>query len=78
MVTVLFSNVLSSKLTEQDKAEKLIDDLDRFYYHFDETVKDLNIKIKPLATHMFALVEFKENRTNPIEVILAAFESNNI
>ena len=63
MVTVLFSNVAGfSKLTEQDKAEKLIDDLDRFYYHFDETVKDLNIKIKPLATHMFALVEFQRKQ----------------
>ena len=53
MVTVLFSNVVGfSKLTEQDKAEKLIDDLDRFYYHFDETVKDLNIKNKNHWRHI--------------------------
>ena len=77
MVTVLFSNVVGfSKLTEQDKAEKLIDDLDRFYYHFDETVKDLNIKkIKTIGdTYVCAGGIPKKNRTNPIEVVLAAFE----
>ncbi|HQA76264.1 MAG TPA: adenylate/guanylate cyclase domain-containing protein [Salinivirgaceae bacterium] len=77
MVTVLFSNVVGfSKLTEQDKAEKLIDDLDRFYYHFDKTVKDLNIKkIKTIGdTYVCAGGIPKKNRTNPIEVVLAAFE----
>jgi len=77
MVTVLFSNVVGfSKLTEQDKAEKLIDDLDRFYYHFDETVKNLNIKkIKTIGdTYVCAGGIPKKNRTNPIEVVLAAFE----
>ena len=77
MVTVLFGNVVGfSKLTEQEKAEKLIDDLDKFYFHFDQTVKDLNIKkIKTIGdTYVCAGGIPKKNRTNPIEVVLAAFE----
>ena len=77
MVTVLFGNVVGfSKLTEQDRAEKLIDDLDKFYFHFDQTVKELNIKkIKTIGdTYVCAGGIPKKNRTNPIEVVLAAFE----
>lgn len=77
MVTVLFGNVVGfTKLTEQERAEKLIDDLDKFYYHFDKTVKELNIKkIKTIGdTYICAGGIPKKNRTNPIEVVLAAFE----
>jgi class 3 adenylate cyclase len=77
MVTVLFSNIVGfSRLTEQDRAEKLIDDLDKFYFHFDNTVKNLNIKkIKTIGdTYVCAGGIPKKNRTNPIEVVLAAFE----
>ncbi len=77
MVTVLFSNVVGfSKLTEQDNAERLIDDLDKFYFYFDNTVKRLNIKkIKTIGdTYLCAGGIPKKNRTNPIEVVLAAFE----
>jgi len=77
MVTVLFSNVVGfSKLTEQDNAEKLIDDLDKFYFHFDNTVKSHNIKkIRTIGdTYICAGGIPKKNRTNPIEVVLAAFE----
>lgn len=77
MVTILFSNVVGfSKLTEQNKAERLIDDLDKFYYHFDNTVKGFNIKkIKTIGdTYVCAGGIPKKNRTNPIDVVLAAFE----
>ncbi len=77
MVTVLFSNVLGfTKIAEQENAERLIDDLDRFEFQFDDVVKKLHIeKIKSIGdSYMCAGGIPKKNRTNPIEVVLAAFE----
>lgn len=77
MVTVLFSNILGfTKIAEQDNAERLIDDLDRFFFEFDEVVQRLHIeKIKTIGdSYICAGGIPQKNRTNPIEVVLAAFE----
>jgi len=77
MVTVLFSNILGfTKVAEQENAEQLIDDVDKFNFRFDEVVKKLHIeKIKTIGdSYMCAGGIPKKNRTNPIEVVLAAFE----
>ncbi|MCK4661608.1 MAG: HD domain-containing protein [Bacteroidales bacterium] len=77
MVTVLFSDVKGfTKLTGQMDAEALIDELDKFFFKFDEVVKKFNIeKIKSIGdTYMAAGGIPKKNRTNPVEVILAAIE----
>ncbi|MBR5168784.1 MAG: HD domain-containing protein [Salinivirgaceae bacterium] len=77
MATVLFSDVHGfSNISKNDNAEQLIDDLDRFFYHFDEVVKRFHIeKIKSVGDiYMCAGGIPQKNRTNPIEVVLAAFE----
>lgn len=77
MVTVLFSDVKGfTKLTSQMDAEALIDELDKFFFHFDSVVEKFNIeKVKSIGdTYMCAGGIPKKNRTNPIEVILAAME----
>lgn len=77
MVTVLFSQVRGfTKLTENQNAEELIDELDRFYLHFDNVVKNHNIeKINSVGdTYISAGGIPKKNRTNPIEVVIAALE----
>ncbi len=77
MVTVLFSNILGfTKIAEQENAERLIDDLDRFFFEFDEVVQRLHIeKIKTIGdSYICAGGIPQKNRTNPIEVVLAAFE----
>ncbi len=77
MVTVLFSNILGfTKVAEQENAEQLIDDIDKFFFRFDDVVKKLHIeKIKTVGdSYMCAGGIPQKNRTNPIEVVLAAFE----
>lgn len=77
MVTVLFSEVHGfKKLADNEDAEALIDELDQFYIHFDAVVKRHNIeKINSIGdTYICAGGIPKKNRTNPIEVILAALE----
>lgn len=77
MVTVLFSDVHGfSNISKNENAEHLIDDLDRFFLHFDEVVKKFHIeKIKSVGDiYMCAGGIPQKNHTNPIEVVLAAFE----
>ena len=77
MVTVLFSDVHGfSNISKTENAEHLIDDLDRFFFHFDEVVKRFHIeKIKSIGDiYMCAGGIPQKNHTNPIEVVLAAFE----
>lgn len=77
MVTVLFSNIIGfTKLTEHPYRDQLVDDLDKFFYNFDQVVKKFNIqKIKTIGdTYICAGGIPEKNRTNPIEVVLAAFE----
>ena len=77
MVTVLFSDVHGfSNISKTENAEQLIDDLDRFFFHFDEVVKKFHIeKIKSIGDiYLCAGGIPQKNHTNPIEVVLAAFE----
>lgn len=77
MVTVLFSDIQGfTKIAEQMNPESLIDELDRFFFHFDSVVEKYNIeKIKTIGdAYMAAGGIPQKNRSNPIEVVLAALE----
>lgn len=77
MVTVLFSNISGFNRLQQNKnAQNLIDDLDTLFFKFDEIVERYNIKkIKSLGdSYMCAGGIPQKNKTNPIEVVLAAME----
>lgn len=77
MVTVFFADIKGfSKLSSENNAELLIDELDRFFIILDEIIKKHNInKISTIGdTLMCAGGIPKKNRTNPIEMILAAIE----
>ena len=77
MVTVLFSDIEGfTKIAEQMNPEKLIDELDNFFFHFDSVVEKYNIeKIKTIGdAYMCAGGIPYKNRTNPVEVVLAALE----
>ena len=77
MVTVLFSNVKGfAKLTNEKNAEALIDELDEFYRQFDRVVEKYNIeKVNAIGDNYISAGGIpRKNRTNPIEVILAAIE----
>jgi hypothetical protein len=56
--------------------EVLIDELDKFFFHFDSVVEKFGIeKIKTIGdAYMCAGGIPEKNRTNPVEVILAALE----
>ena len=77
MVTVLFSDIQGfTKIAEEMNPEKLIDELDNFFFHFDSVVEKYNIeKIKTIGdAYMCAGGIPYKNRTNPVEVVLAALE----
>jgi len=77
MVTVLYANITGfSELENTDDAELLIDELDELFRQFDSIVDNYNIKkVKSLGdTYMCAGGMPHKNRTNPVEVVLAAFE----
>jgi adenylate cyclase len=77
LVTVLFSDIQGfSKIAEQMNPEALVDQLDNFFFHFDSVVEKYNIeKIKTIGdAYMCAGGIPRKNRTNPVEVILAALE----
>jgi len=76
-VTVLFSDIQGfTKLAEEMNPEVLIDELDKFFFYFDSVVEKLGIeKIKTIGdAYMCAGGIPEKNRTNPVEVILAALE----
>ncbi len=76
-VTVLFSDIQGfTKLTEEMNPELLIDELDKFFFYFDSVVEKLGIeKIKTIGdAYMCAGGIPEKNRTNPVEVVLAALE----
>jgi class 3 adenylate cyclase len=80
MVTVLFSDIQGfTKIAESMNPELLIDELDRFFYHFDSVVEKYSIeKIKTIGdAYMAAGGIPKKSNTNPIEVVLAALEMQN-
>ncbi|MFW5644458.1 MAG: adenylate/guanylate cyclase domain-containing protein [Bacteroidota bacterium] len=77
MVTVLFSDIQGfTRIAEQMNPEKLIDELDRFFFHFDSVVEKYHIeKIKTIGdAYMAAGGIPRKNRSNPVEVVLAALE----
>ncbi len=77
MVTVLFADIEGfTKIAEQMNPDKLIDELDHFYFHFDSVVEKYNIeKIKTIGDAYMAAGGIPvKNQTNPVEVILAAME----
>ncbi len=76
-VTVLFSDIQGfTKIAEEMNPEVLIDELDKFFFYFDSVVEKYGIeKIKTIGdAYMCAGGIPEKNRTNPIEVILAALE----
>jgi class 3 adenylate cyclase len=76
-VTVLFSDIQGfTKIAEEMNPEILIDELDKFFFHFDSVVEKFGIeKIKTIGdAYMCAGGIPERNRTNPVEVILAALE----
>ncbi|MDD2195738.1 MAG: adenylate/guanylate cyclase domain-containing protein [Bacteroidales bacterium] len=77
MVTVLFSDIEGfTRITEETNPEILIDQLDRFFLYFDSVVEKYRIeKIKTIGdAYMCAGGLPQKNRTNPVEVVLAALE----
>lgn len=76
-VTVLFSDIEGfTKIAEEVNPEILIDELDNFFFHFDSVAGKYNIeKIKTIGdAYMCAGGIPHPNRTNPIEVVMAALE----
>jgi len=76
-VTVLFSDIQGfTRIAEETNPEVLIDELDKFFFHFDSVVEKYGIeKIKTIGdAYMCAGGIPEKNRTNPVEVILAALE----
>jgi class 3 adenylate cyclase len=76
-VTVLFSDIQGfTKIAEEMNPEVLIDELDKFFFHFDSVVGKYGIeKIKTIGdAYMCAGGIPEKNRTNPVEVVLAALE----
>jgi adenylate cyclase len=76
-VTVLFSDIQGfTKIAEETNPEVLIDELDKFFFLFDSVVEKYGIeKIKTIGdAYMCAGGIPEKNRTNPVEVILAALE----
>jgi len=76
-VTVLFSDIQGfTRIAEEVNPEILIDELDKFFFHFDSVVEKYNIeKIKTIGdAYMCAGGIPHRNRTNPLEVVLAALE----
>lgn len=79
-VTVLFSDIQGfTKIAEEMNPEVLIDELDKFFFYFDSVVEKYGIeKIKTIGdAYMCAGGIPEKNRTNPVEVILAALEMKN-
>ncbi len=74
-VTILFADIQGfTKIVEHMNPEQLIDELDRFFIYFDELVERYNIeKIKTIGdAYMCAGGLPESNRTNPVDVVLAA------
>ncbi len=77
MATVLFADIQGfTKIAEEMNPDTLIDQLDRFYFHFDSVVEKYNIeKIKTIGDAYMAAGGIPiKNRTNPVDVVLAALE----
>lgn len=79
-VTVLFSDIQGfTRIAEEMNPEVLIDELDKFFFHFDSVVDKYKIeKIKTIGdAYMCAGGIPEKDRANPVKVILAAMEMQN-
>ena len=75
LVSILFSDIEGfTRIAEQMNPDILIDELDKFFFKFDSLVEEFNIeKIKTIGDAYMAAGGIPEkNRTNPVEVVLAA------
>lgn len=76
-VTVLFADIQGfTKIVEHLNPERLIDELDKFFFQFDMVIEKYRIeKIKTIGdAYMAAGGVPQKNSTNPIEVVIAALE----
>lgn len=79
MVTVLFADIEGfTRIVDEMNPENLLDELDRFFLKFDAVVQHYNIeKIKTIGdAYMCAGGIPVKNKTNPVEVVLAALQMN--
>lgn len=79
-VTVMFTDFKGfTQVAETMSAENLVSDLDNCFYYFDEVMDRLKVeKIKTIGdSYMCAGGLPNANKTNPIEVVLAAMEIRN-
>lgn len=77
MGTVLFADIQGfSKLTDQMDTHGMVDELDELFFNFDLIVKKYKLeKIKTIGdSYMCAGGVPVKNSTNPIDVVMAAFE----
>jgi class 3 adenylate cyclase len=77
LATVLFSDIQGfTKIAEEMNPEVLIDELDKFFFHFDSVVDKYNIeKIKTIGDAYMAAGGIPvKNSSNPVEVVLAGLE----
>jgi adenylate cyclase len=75
--TVLFADIQGfTKIVEHLNPELLVDQLDRYFFKFDEIVEKYGIeKIKTIGdAYMCAGGIPEKNRTNPVEVVMVALE----
>ena len=75
LVSILFSDIEGfTRIAEQMNPEMLVDELDKFFFKFDTLVEEFNIeKIKTIGDAYMAAGGIPDmNRTNPIEVVMAA------
>lgn len=75
MVSILFSDIEGfTRIAEQMNPEILVDELDKFFFKFDSLVEEFNIeKIKTIGDAYMAAGGIPDiNRTNPVDVVLAA------
>jgi len=80
MVTVFFAEICGfNKVSDREDSNKLMDQLDTVFYHFDKTVEKYNVqKVKTIGdTFMCAGGIPQKNSTNPVDVVIAAFEMLN-
>jgi len=76
-VTVLYSDVKGlTQLAQQTDVEFLIDELDRFYFHFDNLIEKYKIeRIKSIGDTYLCAGGFPEkDKTNPLKIIIVALE----
>ena len=80
MVTVLFADIEGfSKITDNLDPETLLDELNSFFFYFDTIIDRYHIeKIKTMGdAYMCAGGIPQKNRTNPVDVVLAALDVQN-